>query len=327
MSAQAPASVVLIRPHHFSPNAQTNGDNAYQSWHRFPGSAKDIADGAYHATTQVARELERAGIRVHLFDDDVTGRPDSVFPNNWFSTHSGGRVALYPMYAQNRRTERRGDVIDFLKEQYRVREVIDYSGLEHDGVYLEGTGTMVLDHVNRVAYTARSLRANPVALERFCTHFGYEPMVFDAVDPYGVPIYHTNILMSIGTRVALVGLDAIVDADQRRAVQQRLVDSGRQVIALSHKQLMEFAGNAIELRGPNGRGVLAMSARAAGSLTIKQVKAINESCDLLPLEVGPIELAGGSVRCMIAGIHLESRPSAVMPATRSEPDAAKLSVA
>jgi hypothetical protein len=172
-SIQAPAAVVMVRPHQFHINPQTAADNSFQRSDA-EYSALDIAQAAYNEVSFAAETLHAAGVRVHLFDDDGTnGTPDSVFPNNWFSTHAGGHIALYPMYSLNRRRERRADVIELLKAEYRVQDVIDYSGLEYDELFLEGTGAMVLDHVERIAYTARSNRANPIALERFCTHFNY----------------------------------------------------------------------------------------------------------------------------------------------------------
>jgi hypothetical protein len=310
---QAPSSVVLIRPHHFAPNPATAGDNSFQSLDD-RRTADELAADACDEVTAVAHALQHAGVEVHLFDDTEANRPDSVFPNNWFSTHAGGHVALYPMYSPSRRTERRPDVIETLKRRYRVQDVIDYSGLEHDDVFLEGTGAMVLDHLTRVAYTARSNRANPIALERFCTNFGYEPMAFDAADASGVPVYHTNVMMCIATEFAMVGLDMIADAERRRQVIERLTSPGRSVIGLTHGQLSDFAGNAIELQGRVGR-VLALSTRAHDSLTVEQRHVISRSCTLLPLSVPTIELAGGSVRCMIAGVHLDARPAhAVAPA-------------
>lgn len=308
MSIQAPAAVVLVRPHHFSPNPDTATDNHFQS---VDGrrDAEALAADAYDEVTALAAALRNAGVGVHLFDDAEPGRPDSVFPNNWFSTHAGGHIAVYPMYSPSRRAERRTDVLETLKQQYRVQDVIDYSGLEHDDVFLEGTGAMVLDHLTRIAYTARSNRANPVALERFCTNFGYEPMAFDAADEDGVPVYHTNVMMCIGTDIALVGLDMIIDARRRAEVVDRLASPGRTVIDLSHAQIREFAGNAIELQGTAGR-VLALSSRAHDSLTDDQRAVISQHCTLLPVAVPTVELAGGSVRCMIAGVHLDPRPAA-----------------
>lgn len=304
-SVQAPRAVVMIRPHHFHPNPDTAADNTFQRTSSAEAGA--LAAAAYHEVTAAAARLEAAGITVHLFEDTGHDTPDSVFPNNWFSTHSGGHVALYPMFAPSRRRERRPDIIEMLKHRYRVQDVIDYSGLEQDGLFLEGTGAMVLDHLDRVAYAARSNRTNEVALERFCTHFNFEPMVFDAVDGSGQPVYHTNVLMCIGTELCLIGLATIRDPGRRREIQDRLTASGRAVIDLSHEQISDFAGNAIELHGRQGR-VLALSSRALKALRPGQIAALERSVSLLPLDVPTIELAGGSVRCMLAGIHLAARP-------------------
>ena len=254
-----------------------------------------------------ADTLRQHGVRVHLFDDDgQRDTPDAVFPNNWFSTHAGGHVAVYPMALPSRRRERRSDVIEMLQAEYRVQDVIDYAGLAQDGVFLEGTGAMVLDHVGRVAYTAASNRAHPVALERFCTHFNFEPLVFDTADAQGRPVYHTNVLMCVATEFALVGLSLITDPARRREVAARLQESGREVLALSEAQVGEFAGNALELSGRDGR-LLAMSARGLASLSAVQRRSIERSTQIVPLSVPTIELAGGSVRCMLAGIHLSRR--------------------
>lgn len=302
MSVQAPGAVVLIRPHHFAPNGETAADNVFQTVDAARTTA-DIASAAYDDATRLAEALEGAGITVHLFEDEDETRPDSVFPNNWFSTHAGGRIAVFPMYAPNRRLERRTDVLELLKAEYRVQEVVDYSGLEPDGLFLEGTGAMVLDNLNRTAYAVRSHRADPIVLERFCTAFGYEPMVFEA-ELRGVPIYHTNVMMCIGTEFALVGLDAMTS--RRDEIADRLAEQGREVIALTTEQLEDFAGNAIELHGSQGR-VLALSERADRSLTADQRAIITKSARILPIDVSTIELEGGSVRCMIAGIHLDRR--------------------
>jgi hypothetical protein len=301
MSVQAPSAVVLIRPHHFAPNSETASDNVFQTLSSL--SPRELADAAMADADRLAAALEGAGITVHVFDDEDETRPDSVFPNNWFSTHAGGRIAVYPMYAPNRRLERRTDILELLKQRYRVQEIVDYSGLEPDGLFLEGTGAMVLDNLNRTAYVVRSHRADPIVLERFCTAFGYEPMVFDA-SLRGIPIYHTNVMMCIGTEFALVGLDAMTS--RRDEIAERLVEQGRELIALSNEQLDDFAGNAIELHGTQGR-VLALSTRAAESLTSAQRDVIERSARLLPVDVSTIELEGGSVRCMIAGIHLDPR--------------------
>ena len=304
-SVQAPAAVVMVRPHHFRPNPQTAPDNAFQDNAGSRGAG--LAAAAYAEVSAAAAALSAAGVKVHLFEDgDEGGTPDSVFPNNWFSTHAGGHVAIYPMFSPNRRRERRSDVIDMLKRRYRVQDVIDYSGLEQDALYLEGTGAMVLDHVERVAYVVRSNRANAVVLERFCTHFNFEPMAFDASDSLGRTVYHTNVLMCIGTAFALLAPSMITDPARRAEIVARLVHSGRSVIELSEDQVCNFAANALELSTPSGL-VLALSARALASLDASQRDRIERSARLLALAVPNIELAGGSVRCMLAGVHLAER--------------------
>ena len=311
MSAQAPSAVVLVRAERFVPNQATAADNAFQAAPPADRSSAQISSQALAEMDAVARMLREAGVRVHVFADSDHTRPDSVFPNNWLSTHAGGSVAVYPMYASNRRHERRADVLEMLKSSYRVQTIIDYSGLEPDGIFLEGTGAMVLDHVSRVAYAAVSHRADTHVLERFCTDFGYEPMAFDAVDSAGVPVYHTNVMACIGTDVALVALEMIPDEARRAAVRERLTVNGRQVVELTEAQVREFAGNAVELCGRTAQGrrryVMAMSSRARRSLRDDQVAVIEESCEILDVDIPTIELAGGSVRCMIAGVHLDRR--------------------
>ena len=307
MSVQSPSAVVMVRPHHFAPNPQTLSDNGFQP--SVDGlDESSFAASAYDEVSRAAAALEAAGVTVHLFEDETGHRPDSVFPNNWISTHSGGHIALFPMFTPNRRTERRADIVELLKTTYRVQDVIDYSGLEYDDVFLEGTGAMVLDHESRIAYATRSNRADPVALERFCTNFGYEPMVFEASDARSIPIYHTNVMMAVATEFALVCLDAITSSVRRGEVAERLACRNRRaVIELSMAQLDEFCGNVMELEGRDGR-VLALSRRAFDALTDDQRAVIERSARLLPLDVPTIELAGGSVRCMLAEVHLDPRP-------------------
>jgi len=302
---QAPRAVVMIRPHHFTPNPSTAADNGFQRTDELRSSAQ-VAREAHAEASRAAEMLEAVGITVHLFEDEGTETPDSVFPNNWFSTHAGGHVAIYPMYSPNRRQERRHDIIEMLKRHYRVQDVIDYSGLEQDAMFLEGTGAMVLDHIERVAYAARSMRTNEVILERFCTHFNFEPIVFDAADVQGRPIYHTNVLMCIGTGFALISLATINHPARRTEILARLQDSGRTVIDLSQEQVSDFCGNALELRGAQGT-VIAISSRALAALTPTQRAALERQGQILPLQIPTIELAGGSVRCMLAGVHLVAR--------------------
>lgn len=303
---QAPTSGVMIRPHKFTVNPQTAADNVFQE------SPPDISPEALaqRATNEFDAAVDAlfgAGVHIHVFDDfGEKDTPDSVFPNNWFSTHHGGRVAIYPMYPPNRRRERRSDVIEMLKANYRVQEVVDYSGLELDNLFLEGTGAMVFDHLERLAYVCHSNRANPIILERFCTTFGYEPMAFQCTHMLGQPIYHTNVMMCIATEYTLICLDLIADSERREEISLRLENSGRAVINISREQVTHFAGNAMEMTGNQGR-LLALSSKAADALSSQQVSTIEKYARLLPLEIPTIELAGGSVRCMIAGIHLTAR--------------------
>ncbi|WP_249523055.1 citrulline utilization hydrolase CtlX [Modestobacter marinus] len=324
---QAPGARGRIRPHRFRPNELTRVDNAFQSLPAAPDAA-GVAARARDEVTRLAEALDAAGVVVHLFDDHAHDRPDSVFPNNWLSTHPDGRVALYPMFAVNRRSERRADVVRLLQERYRVDQVVDFSGSERDGQFLESTGAMVLDHRERVAYVSRSHRAHPEALARFCATFGYEALLFDTADAEGRAVYHTNVLMSVGSAVALVGLGMIRTAADRARVTDRLTASGREVIELAEEQVREFAGNALELTGRDGP-LLALSTRAAASLTPAQRRRIEATTQLLPVAVPTVELAGGSVRCMIAGVHLPPRPAEPLRASLfgAQPGAVRVPVA
>ena len=302
-SVQSPSSIVMIRPHHFTVNAETAIDNAFQV-RKIP--QKELGNSAYQEITEAAKILSNHGIKIHIFENKDPKIPDSVFPNNWFSTHSGGYIAVYPMKAHSRRLERRWDILEMLKSKYKVNHIIDYSGLEYDNLFLEGTGSMVLDHINRVAYAIESDRTNLIVLERFCKDFNYEPMTFSAEDENGITVYHTNVLMCIGTEIALIGLDMITNQSRRQKIFDHLKDSGRKVITLSNDQIIRFAGNAIELKGRD-KNILALSNNAYSSLTNEQISIISNSVTLVPLEIPTIELSGGSVRCTIADIHLLPR--------------------
>jgi len=302
---QAPSAIIMIRPHKFMANPETAADNRFQS--EAGEASVEIARAAKTEFDIAVGQLENSGVHVHVFDDfGDKDTPDSVFPNNWFSTHAGGHIAIYPMFTPNRRKERRWDIIEMLKQEYRVQDMIDYSGLEQDDLALEGTGAMVLDHIGRIAYTAQSNRADPVILERFCTNFNYEPMVFEARDDTGTAVYHTNVLMTVATNFALICLDMIVDPARRKAVELRLAETGRDVMDLTQSQIVEFAGNAIELTGGNGK-LLVISSRALASLTNEQISRIETHAEILPISIPTIETAGGSVRCTMAGVHLSRR--------------------
>ena len=269
--------------------------------------AATISRTAQEEFDQAVELLRGAGVTVHVFEDTASPeKPDAVFPNNWFSTHPDGRVALYPMYSPARRNERRRDVIDELGKSYRISALVDYSSYEQRGLYLEGTGSLVLDYVNRIAYVSLSKRSDRALVERFCQDFNFEPVLFESVGDDGRPIYHTNVVMCVGSEFALVGLEMIADPGQRETVRRRLEASGKKVIELNRDQIANFAGNALELRNDSEK-LLVLSSRAAEALTSEQRKEIERHARLLPLALPTIELAGGSARCMLAAIHLPKR--------------------
>ena len=252
--------------------------------------------------------LRAAKIEVVVVDDTTEPHtPDSIFPNNWVSFHADGRVVLYPMEAVNRRTERRPDIIERLVDEFgfQVTEVLDLSEHENSGHYLEGTGSMVLDRVNRIAYACLSSRTQLDPLGDFAQRMGYDVVAFDAVDKDGVPIYHTNVLMNVGEALAIICDEAIVRDEQRDAVMTRLRESGHDVVSISYDQLDAFAGNMLELRSKEGDRVLAMSSQAWNSLNAEQRQVLQANGKIVSSPINNIESsAGGSVRCMLAEIHL-----------------------
>jgi hypothetical protein len=304
--AQSTNSVLMIRPSRFYPNPETAADNAFQR----------NADRDSDALTLLARRefdaavetLRAAGVNVHAFEDTAEPeKPDAVFPNNWISTHHDGRIALFPMYSPLRRRERRQGIIEELRKQYRVTEVIDYSAFENEGCCLEGTGSLVLDHLNKVAYVSLSNRSNPKVIQRFADDFGYETVIFTSIGSDGQPIYHTNVMMCIGTGFAMVGLEMIPNKAERQQVRARLEKTGKEIVELSADQIANFAGNAIELHNKDGEKILVLSTRADHALTNEQREGLARYARFIPLELPTIEFGGGSARCMIATIHLPPR--------------------
>ena len=293
----------MIRPGRFYPNPETAADNAFQrNTDRDSNALTLMARKEFDAAVQT---LRAAGVNVHVFED--TGepeKPDAVFPNNWISTHHDGRVALFPMYSALRRRERRQDIIEELREHYRVTEVIDYSAFEDDGRSLEGTGSLVFDHFNKIAYVSLSNRSNPKVIQRFADDFSYEPVTFTSIGSNGQPIYHTNVMMCIGTAFAMVGLGMIQNKTERQEVRACLEKTGKEIVELSTNQIENFAGNAIELHDKDGEKLLVLSSRADRVMTEDQRKRLRSYARLVPLELPTIELGGGSARCMIATIHL-----------------------
>jgi hypothetical protein len=303
MIQQSANAVVMIRPFRFYPNPETASDNAFQREVALD-AAGTISSAAQKEFDQAVNLLRGAGATVHVFEDTASPeKPDAVFPNNWFSTHPDGRVALYPMYSPTRRNERRRDVIEELGKTYRISALIDYSSYEQRGLHLEGTGSLVLDYVNRIAYVSLSKRSDRELVERFCADFSFDPVLFDSIGDDGRPIYHTNVVMCVGSEFALIGLDLIPNSGQRETVRRRLEESGKKVIELDRDQVANFAGNALELRNDSEK-LLVLSSRAAEALTSEQRKAIEQHARPLPLALPTIELAGGSARCMMATIHL-----------------------
>lgn len=309
-NAQSPSAIIMVRPHNFRPNPMTAADNEFQQI-AAPDQYKIIAKNAFQEVSNAAQILRELGITVHIFEDESDKTPDSIFPNNWFSTHADGRVALYPMYVANRRLERRVDIINRLKKEYHVEEIIDYSHWEQQNIFLEGTGAMVLDHDNHIAYAARSNRAHEKVFAKFCADFSYEPIMFDAHDKNGTAVYHTNVMMCIAQDYALIALDMINDNEQRQKVRKAIERSGKKIIALREEQIFHFAGNAIELTGlSNGQNdkYLIMSQSSYDSLDDDQISTIAQYATIQPIDVETAEMAGGSIRCMIAAIHLGSAP-------------------
>ncbi len=306
MESQLASTVLMIRPVRFESNPQTAESNRFQGKADAPPEEQNRA--ALDEFEALVAALRSKGIDVVVFDDTHEPHtPDSVFPNNWVSFHADGRVVLYPMEAENRRGERRTDIIESLAADhgFGVSDVIDLSAHEEQDRFLEGTGSMVLDRVNRVAYACLSSRTQLDPLGDFAQQMDYEVVAFDAVDRDGIPIYHTNVLMNVGEELAVICADSIPKQDQRDAVLQRLKESGHEVILLSHDQLDAFAGNMLELRSAAGERVVAMSQQAFDSLDEDQREVLQRNGEIVTVPIDTIEAsAGGSVRCMLAEIHL-----------------------
>ena len=304
--SQLASAVLMIRPVRFESNPLTAESNRFQG--RNPASPEQQQIAAKSEFDGLAAALRTAGIKVVEIEDTAEPHtPDAIFPNNWVSFHADGSVVLYPMEAPNRRTERRQEIIDTLVNQhgFQVRQLIDLSQHEDSGHFLEGTGSMVLDRANRIAYACLSSRTHLDVLGDFAQRMDYEVVAFDAVDKDGVAIYHTNVLMNVGEGLAVVCDAAIARDDQREAVLQSLRNSGHDVLALTFDQMDSFAGNMLELRSANGERLIAMSEQARNSLTAPQLETISSYATLVSAPIDNIEgSAGGSVRCMLAEIHL-----------------------
>ncbi len=304
--SQLASTVLMIRPARFESNPMTAESNRFQGRNPLsPEQQHNVAVQEFDALVEVLRE---AGIKVVLVQDTPEPHtPDSIFPNNWVSFHADGRVVLYPMEAPNRRTERRPDIIEMLDTElgYQVREIIDLSGHEKNAHYLEGTGSMVLDRTNKIAYACLSSRTQLDPLGDFAQQMDYDVVAFDAFDRNGVRIYHTNVLMNVGEAVAVICSESITDKAQQKAVLAQLKVTGHQVVDLSYEQLDAFAGNMLELRREDGVRVVAMSSQAWNSLNDDQREILQANGKVVHTPIDNIESsAGGSVRCMLAEVHL-----------------------
>jgi hypothetical protein len=304
--SQLASAVMMIRPVRFESNPLTAASNRFQGKNDAdPVEQQTAAADEFDALVAALRDV---GVEVIVIDDTHEPHtPDSIFPNNWISMHADGRVVLYPMEAENRRTERRMDIVEHLGDAAgrQIAEVVDLSPHENSGHHLEGTGSMVLDRANRVAYACISTRTHLDPLGDFAQRMGYDVVAFEAVDSSGVPIYHTNVLMNIGEEIAVICADAIPRQDQREAVLARLHEDGHEIVLLSYAQLDAFAGNMLELRNKAGERVLAMSQQAYDSLDEEQRAILASKSRIISVAINNIESsAGGSVRCMLAEVHL-----------------------
>lgn len=298
----------MVRPARFGCNPQTAPSNAFQGK---PAAlaGKDLQEVALREFHGLAQALERAGVQVVIApDSEQPPKPDALFPNNWVSFHHDGTVTLYPMLAPNRRWERRDEVLEQVVQQggFRILRTVDLTHRESEDKYLEGTGSVVLDRIHRIAYACFSPRTDLDVLGEFAQQLDYDLMTFDALDAGGTAIYHTNVLMAIGTGFAVVCSGAIVDA-QRAAVLSRLRSTGHEIVEVTLAQMTQFAANVLELTVPNGK-LLALSTTALRCLDPAQRRALEAQATLLPAEIPTIErVGGGGVRCMLAEIHLPKR--------------------
>jgi len=302
-------TILMIRPVNFRMNEQTAINNFYQK----------VLDNVLPTTVQqkAQREfdnfvikLREAGVHVIVVEDTVNpNTPDSIFPNNWISFHENGAIGLYPMFAENRRLERREDILDLLEEQqFKIKNIIDYTAAEKEHVFLEGTGSLLLDRQNRLAYCALSPRANEDLLIEFCEDFEYTPVIFSAyqtVNNKREAIYHTNVIMALGETFAVICLDCIDDKKERKNLVKYLKESGKEIVAISEDQVNNFAGNMLQVLGSNEQRILIMSEAALNCLSKKQLDILQKNNTIISSNVETIEACGGgSVRCMMAEVFL-----------------------
>lgn len=306
MQSQATSHLLMIRPVRFAFNEQTAESNAFQDI-KLAAQTKDIAqEDARREFDEMVRQLQAVGVDIKVYEDTLDPyTPDSIFPNNWVSFHASGTVVLYPMQAENRRLERRQDIIDDLAKKYHVARIIDLTHFEQEGKFLEGTGSLVLDRMHRVAFACLSPRTHPDVLAEFSRQTGYRTVSFRAADANGQAIYHTNVLMCITDTMAIVCLAAISDPDERLMIRQELERLNKRIVDISLAQMVHFAGNMLMVQTKKGQKLLVMSTQAFESLTPKQIDILDDYATLLHFDLSMIEgNGGGSARCMMAEVHL-----------------------
>ncbi|MFY7936025.1 MAG: citrulline utilization hydrolase CtlX [Flavobacterium sp.] len=307
--AQATNVILMIRPVAFRMNEQTAVNNYYQKVldNTLPETVNAKAQQEFDAFVE---NLKAVGVSVLVVEDTPNpDTPDSIFPNNWISFHENGDVVLYPMFAENRRLERREDILEIVENHgFEISEIMDYSSAEMDGFFLEGTGSIVLDRENKIAYCALSPRADEELFIEFCEDYDMQPVIFEAfqtVEKERKLIYHTNVLMTIGRTFAVICADAIDDKKERKMVLESLRSTGKEVILLTEAQINNFAGNMLQVLGSNNQEYLVMSQAAYESLTPKQIETLEKHNPILTANLDTIEACGGgSARCMMAEIFL-----------------------
>ena len=299
---QTTSHILMIRPVNFAFNAETATNNAFQ----IKNDETDVQGKALKEFDQFVSMLRSNGVDVTVVQDTTEpSTPDSIFPNNWISFHGDGTVLLYPMYAPNRRAERKEHVIGKINDHFLIKNKIDLSYNERSGVFLEGTGSMVLDRDNRIAFACLSPRTDRKVLDEFCNKMNYEAVVFHSVDESGQPIYHTNVMMCVADKFVVICLDSIPDAEERKKVIAAIQKTRKEIIAIKYDQLNHFAGNMLQVENNKGEKLLVMSKQAFQSLSNEQEKKLSGYNRIIHASLNTIEAnGGGSARCMMAEIHL-----------------------
>jgi len=301
------SSLLMVKPSRFVFNSETAKNNTFQ--HKIEEKEAVVQQRVLEEFDDFVAKLTANDIQVFVFDDtEKPIKPDAIFPNNWVSFHQDGTVVLYPMYAKNRRPERRKDIITSLGDSFKVKKIVDLSNYEKVDRFLEGTGSIVFDYENKIAYACLSPRTDKDLLLLLCKRLNYKAVYFNATDEQGIAIYHTNVMMCIGTQYAVVCLDSISDKKECQKVIRILKDTGHEIVDISFDQMNHFAGNMLELKNNKDKSVLALSQSAFDVLTDQQKKQLNQYTELLPLAIPTIEtIGGGSARCMIAEIFLQNQ--------------------